>query len=200
MITVVNGQDRHPIFSLLGSLCVCYVVGFVAAQGTNAGLVAWYQIVEKPPWAPPGWLFAPLGTAIYALMGIALWIVWRSGGPSRTPAIAVFSAQLVLCGGWPWLFFSAHLLFVSSVEVGVLWITIGLTCLLFFRIAPRAGLLMIPYLLWTLFAAGLNFAVWRLNPSGDSSIKVISSLSRFDTISRFRPVTVAVLAMESART
>jgi tryptophan-rich sensory protein len=159
----------NPVIVLLVILTVCYGVGFVAAIATNASLPFWYITLSKPAWAPPGWVFAPVWTVLYGLMGWAAWLVWsvpNGEQPSgrRTRALIMFFVQLFLNGLWSWIFFGWHLLNVAMLEIGILWLAILATLMLFYRVRPLAGALFVPYLLWVTYAAALNLAIMRMNP------------------------------------
>ncbi len=124
-----------------------------------------YQTLLAPALRPPNWVFGPVWTILYALMGVALFLIWQKGlkNKSRRIAIGVFAVQLVLNGAWTFLFFGAHLLGLALIEIGVMWVMILLTLILFYRQSRVAGALLIPYLAWVTFATYLNYAFWALN-------------------------------------
>ena len=149
---------------LLAWLVVCFTASAIgAAASVQAGPL--YAELARPAWAPPGWLFGPVWTALYVLMAVAAWLVWRERGlrDARTP-FALFFVQLALNALWSWLFFGWRLGLAAFADVLVLWGFIVATLLAFRRVRTLAGVLLLPYLLWVSFAAALNFAVWRLNP------------------------------------
>lgn len=121
----------------------------------------WYQELEKPSWNPPGWLFGPVWTLLYILMGIAVWMVWRERGFST--GVYLFMAQLVLNALWSWLFFGLNRPDLAFFEIILLWGLILATMILFWRVRPVAGALFVPYLLWVSFASVLNHTLWKLN-------------------------------------
>ncbi len=121
----------------------------------------WYEALEKPSFNPPGWVFAPVWTLLYVLMGIAAWLVWKEQGFS--PAVILFISQLVLNALWSYLFFGANRPDLAFFEIVVLWVLILLTMVLFWKARTPAGALLVPYLLWVSFASVLNFSLWRLN-------------------------------------
>jgi benzodiazapine receptor len=124
----------------------------------------WYAALAKPAWTPPDWIFAPVWSLLYGLMGVSAWLVWRRAGFRRAgPALGVFLAQLALNALWSYLFFGIHRPGLAFLEILVLWAAILATLILFRRVIAAAGLLLAPYLLWVGFAACLNFALWRLN-------------------------------------
>ena len=143
-------------------------VSFIAAAiGRAASIQAgpFYSQLVRPEWAPPPGLFGPVWTVLYALMGIAAWLIWRVGGfrAART-ALTLFLVQLVVNALWSWLFFGWHLGALAFADIVLLWVLIVATLFAFWRIRPLAGALLIPYLLWVSFASVLNYSVWQLNP------------------------------------
>lgn len=144
------------------------VVSFIAAAiGSAASIQAgpFYAQLVRPAWAPPSDVFGPVWTVLYALMGIAAWLAWRSGGlrAART-ALTLFLVQLAVNALWSWLFFGWQLGGPAFADIVLLWLLIVATLMAFWRIRPLAGALLVPYLLWVSFAAALNYSVWQLNP------------------------------------
>lgn len=144
-------------------------VSFVAASiGSSASIRAgsfYSQKLVRPEWAPPPDLFGPVWTILYALMGIAAWLVWRSGGfRAARAALALFLVQLAVNALWSWLFFGWHQGALAFADIVLLWVLIVGTLIAFWRISALAGALLIPYLLWVSFATALNYSVWQLNP------------------------------------
>jgi len=146
------------IVALVGWLVLCFGA---AAVGARFKPGAWYAGLRKPAWTPPSWLFAPVWTLLYAMMGVAAWLVWRQTGLSD--AIGLFILQLALNAAWTWLFFGLKRPAVALAEMVVPWLAITATLVAFWNVRPLAGWLMVPYLLWVTFATGLTAAVWRLN-------------------------------------
>ena len=143
-------------------------VSFVAAAvGSAASIRAgrFYAQLVRPEWAPPPEVFGPVWTVLYALMGIAAWLVWRVGGfrAART-ALTLFLVQLAVNALWSWLFFGWQLGSAAFADIVLLWVLIIATLVAFWRVRPLAGVLLIPYLLWVSFASALNYSVWQLNP------------------------------------
>ncbi|WP_255169328.1 TspO/MBR family protein [Natrononativus amylolyticus] len=124
---------------------------------------AWFRSLEKPAFYPPEIAFPIVWTLLFTLMGIALWLVWRSDGPGRRPAIGLFAAQMVFNVVWTPAFFTFQELLVAFGIIAVLWLLLVATILAFRRVDRRAALLLVPYLAWVTFAAVLNFELWRLN-------------------------------------
>ncbi len=152
----------------VAGLVVWLLVSFTAAAAggvASASAGTFYQQLQKPGWAPPPWLFGPVWSVLYLMMGIAAWLVWRRGGfaGART-ALTLFLVQLAANGLWTWLFFAWRRGALAFAEILLLWVLIAATILAFWRVSRPAGLLLVPYLLWVSFATALTFAVWRLNP------------------------------------
>ena len=147
-------------------LALWLLVAFIPAAvgGAAAATATEYQTLAQPPWAPPSWLFGPVWTVLYLLMGIAAWLVWKEAGFSGAGlALGVFLFQLVLNAIWTPLFFGAGLRGWAFLDIVLLWAAILGTVLLFWRVRPLAGALLTPYLAWVSFAAVLNYTIWRLN-------------------------------------
>jgi tryptophan-rich sensory protein len=123
----------------------------------------YYAQLDKPPWAPPTWLFGPVWTVLYALMGIAAWLVERRGGPGTGAALSLWWVQLALNAAWTPIFFGLRAPGPALVVIAAMWIAIAATAVVFFRRLPAAGALLVPYLAWVTFATALNFEIWRLN-------------------------------------
>ncbi len=149
---------------LLGWLALTFATAAIGAfASVNAG--TFYSTLARPSWAPPGWLFGPVWSVLYALMAVAAWLVWRVRGfPGARGALALFIAQLAVNALWSWLFFAWHQGGLATVEVLILWGLIAATILSFRRISKLGAALLAPYLAWVTFASALTFTVWQLNP------------------------------------
>ena len=153
-----------PVVSLVISLSICFAVAFIGSQATMSGLDGWYQILNKPSFTPPAWLFAPVWTILYLLMGFALWLIWRAeASPKRTWALSMFGIQLVLNGLWSWLFFAWHELSLAFWEIVLLDFAILASILIFAKLRTTAAWLLAPYFAWCCFATALTFSIWRMN-------------------------------------
>jgi tryptophan-rich sensory protein len=141
------------------------VVAFApAAVGALFRPGEWYASLAKPSFTPPGWIFGPVWTALYASIGVAGLLAWNAApAGARLVPFTVFGAQLVLNAAWSWLFFGLHRPDLALIDIVALWSLIVATAILFFRIRPLAGGILAPYLLWVSFATVLNAAIWRLN-------------------------------------
>ena len=158
-------SKQKQIVGFISWLTLCFVA---AAIGAVASVEAksFYGALTQPTWAPPSWVFGPVWTALYALMAIAAWLVWRANGfAAKRTALVIFIVQLVVNALWSWLFFAWYLGALAFVDIILLWILIAITLVAFWRANPLAGALLIPYLLWVSFAAVLNYSVWQLNPA-----------------------------------
>ncbi|MGM0627623.1 MAG: TspO/MBR family protein [Candidatus Fermentibacterota bacterium] len=147
--------------ALAAWVLVSLSAGLVGSQFTPG---EWYEGLDKPSWNPPSWVFGPVWTALYILMGVAAWMVWRERGfGGSSPALYVFLAQLVLNGLWSYLFFGANSPMWAFFEILALEALIIVTLVLFWRIRTAAGVLLLPYALWVAFASVLNLTLWRMN-------------------------------------
>ena len=151
---------RRP---LLFFLLVTLAVGASASVFTEPNIATWYAELAHPSFAPPNWVFAPVWTTLYVLMAVAAWRVWRSSGTKSREMVA-YAVQLLFNFAWSGIFFAAHRIGLAFIEICVLVALILVTTILFWRRDPVAGLLFLPYLAWTSFAAFLNYAFWVLNP------------------------------------
>jgi tryptophan-rich sensory protein len=166
MTAPTTTASRWKMFGLAALFVVgCELVGIVGALTTVTGEGSWYQGLEKPPFNPPGWVFGPVWTVLYALMGLAAFRVWREGTERRDvrTALGLFVAQLVLNGVWTPVFFGAESIVGGAVVIVALLVLLALTVRAFFRISRAAGWLLVPYLLWVAFATALNLSIWVLN-------------------------------------
>jgi len=156
-------RQQH-LFGLFGWLFICFIAAAVGAVASvNAG--TFYMQLLRPEWAPPPSVFGPVWTALYTLMAICAWLVWRIDGfRTAKTALVLFLIQLSINALWSWLFFHWHKGGLAFIDIVLLWILIVATILHFWRLKPLAGALLIPYLLWVSFAAVLNYSIWQLNP------------------------------------
>lgn len=154
----------RQIFGLIGWIVVTFAASALGAiASVEAG--AFYGQLQQPAWAPPAGFFAPVWTALYSMMAIAAWLVWRAGGfTAHRLALTLFLLQLGLNALWSWLFFAWRLGGLAFAEVLLLWSLILLVLVLFWRVRALAGVLLLPYLGWVSFAAILNLTLWRANP------------------------------------
>ena len=152
------------IWKLIAAIVICEATGIIGSLVTDSDS-EWYRTLVKPSFNPPSWVFAPVWTTLYLLMGIAAYLVWKQGLQNRAvkQALLIFVAQLVLNGIWSPVFFGMHQVGGALLVIILLWLMIVLTILRFYPLSRVAAYLLIPYLLWVSFASVLNFAIWRLN-------------------------------------
>ena len=158
--------SEHSVPKLVGSVLLCEAAGGIGSIFTLDGLKEWYPNLEKPSFTPPGWVFGPVWTLLYALMGASFYAAERQqeeGSDEVRASRVLFGIQLVLNALWSYVFFGRRAPGWALVEIGFLWAAILATIVAFSRVSKTAALLMLPYLLWTSFATLLNYEVWRLN-------------------------------------
>ena len=147
------------------SISIPVAVGGLSGLFTKPEIDGWYQTIAKPTWQPPNWVFGPVWTTLYIMMGVALYLVWRSNAPAqqKKQAIILWFIQLVLNFFWSYIFFNQHQLGWALAEIIVLWIFIILTILAFGRIRQVAAWLLVPYISWVSFAGILTYTIYQLN-------------------------------------
>jgi len=152
---------------LVISVALPLAVGGLSGYATARGVSTWYPTLVKPSFNPPAWVFGPVWTLLYIMMGIAAFLVWRRGlnADGVRIALTVFAIQLALNGLWSILFFGMHAPGWALAEIILLWMAIGTATLLFWRVVPAAGVLLLPYWAWVSFATVLNASLWWLNRS-----------------------------------
>lgn len=157
-------SQKNQIIGLVGWLVISFIAaGIGAAASVQAS--SFYAELVRPSWAPPSAVFGPVWTVLYALMGIAAWLVWRAKGfRAARASLILFLVQLGVNALWSWLFFGWHLGALAFADILLLWLLIVTTLVLFWRVRMLAGVLLIPYLLWVSFASALCYSVWQLNP------------------------------------
>jgi tryptophan-rich sensory protein len=148
---------------LLASIAIPQLVAATGAYVTITGRGSWYEFIQRPAWNPPDWVFGPVWTVIYILMGIAFYLVWKSDKPSRRLPMTLWGIQLGLNFLWSFLFFGQHEVGRALIEIFALWLAILLTIFSFAKINRTAAWLLVPYISWVSFAAILNYAIWILN-------------------------------------
>jgi tryptophan-rich sensory protein len=161
---MANYSPVKQAFGLTAWLSITGLAAAVAGAGSVTADVFYARLV-LPAWAPPAWVFGPVWTALYALMGIAAWLVWRVRGfRGARFALLLYLLQLALNTIWSWLFFHWQRGLLALADILLLLVFILTTLIAFGRIQPLAAWLLLPYLLWVGFAAILNHAIWQLNP------------------------------------
>lgn len=156
---------QKQALGLLGWLAATLATGALGAFASASAATFYMQLV-RPPWAPPAWLFGPVWSVLYVMMGIAAWLVWREHGfRGASTALKLFAAQLVANALWTWLFFVWRQGALSLAEIVLLWLLIAATITTFWRLNRLAAMLLLPYLAWVSFATALTWSLWRLNPA-----------------------------------
>ncbi len=155
----------QKILKIVLVVAVCVTIGYLSGMITRESITTWYPTLVKPVFNPPNWIFAPVWTLLYIMMGIAAGLVWTSGSDEQTTkkALGFFAIQFGLNALWSYLFFGLHNPFLALIEIILLWLMILETYNLFKKIDKTAGLLLLPYLAWVSFAAILNASIWWLN-------------------------------------
>ena len=150
---------------LIVSLLIPQLIGASGAYFTITGRGSWYQQIQRPEWNPPNWIFGPVWTTLYVLMGIAFYLVWKAEAPQKLkrPAMLFWALQMILNFFWSFIFFGQHQIGLAFAEIIILWLMILLTIFAFARINKLAAWLMVPYISWVSFATLLNYAIWQLN-------------------------------------
>jgi len=152
------------VFKFIIAVAIPEVVGGISGFLTFESIKNWYSTLHKPVFNPPNYIFGPVWTILYFLMGISLYIIWQQPtGEKRTRAIWFFSLQLFLNFCWSIIFFTLQRPDFSMIEIVLLWLAIVTMIVTMRQVKPLAGYLQIPYLLWVSFASALNFSIWLLN-------------------------------------
>jgi benzodiazapine receptor len=161
-----NSRPNLPALALFVGLALG--VGLFAAAFSPAAASAaaqWYAMLIKPPWLPPQNWFAAVWAALYVLMGIAAWLIWRERYHRfRSAAITAYAIQLLLNAAWTPLFFGLKNIGLGLFEIVAMWSAVGWTVREFARVKPLAAWTLAPYFLWVTFATAMNLAIWKLNP------------------------------------
>lgn len=148
------------------SIFVQVSIGAISGFFTSSNVNTWFVTVTKPDFNPPSWVFAPVWTALYIMIGVALFLVWKNETTSKAlkqKAITLFIIQMVLNFLWSFIFFQEHEIGWALVDIVALWIFILATIFAFAPISKTAAWLLVPYISWVSFASMLNFAIWQLN-------------------------------------
>ncbi|WP_338409075.1 TspO/MBR family protein [uncultured Flavobacterium sp.] len=153
-------------YRIIICVAVCLAVGYLSSLATQSSIKTWYPTLVKPFFNPPNWVFAPVWTLLYILMGLAAGMVWNAydkNSELTKKGLLFFGIQLFFNALWSYLFFGIHNLLLASIEVILLLLLIYETYLIFKKIEHKASLLLIPYLVWVIFASALTISIWALN-------------------------------------
>lgn len=152
------------LLGLVAFVALCLGISAIGGWITAESVGTWYRTLQKPAFNPPDWVFAPVWTVLYLMIAVAGWRVWRRHGVAGArSAMAAYAVQLALNLGWSFLFFGGRMIGVALTEIVLLFATIIVTAVLFWRIDRVAGWLLAAYAAWVAFAGVLNLALWRLN-------------------------------------
>lgn len=153
--------NKKKIVGLIIWIFICSLAGIFGAQFEPG---SWYELLQKPAWTPPNWVFPVVWPILYVMMGISAWMLWKMEEVSLTDTeFTWFFMQLILNALWSWIFFGMELIATGLAEIFLLWVALIFTLFLFWHRNHTAGLLLVPYLLWVSYASALNFAIWQLN-------------------------------------
>lgn len=164
-------KSKGASFSWSGvivSIAIAQLAGVIGAMYTTAAVTGWYLTLARPVLNPPSWVFAPVWTLLYTLMGIAAYLVFKTKTTKANRGylewgLTIYVVQLIMNVWWSILFFGQHRLFEATVEIAALWVVILATLIMFAKVKPLAGWLLLPYLGWVTFASYLSYAYWLLN-------------------------------------
>lgn len=161
MFSLFLYMKKTDWIKLIISIIICQLAGGIGAIFTAESVGTWFLTLNKPSFNPPAWVFAPVWTTLYLLMGIALFLIWKNKNTGF--AVTVFIIQLILNSLWSFLFFGFRNIQYAFIEIILLWLTILLCIILFYKISKTAALLLVPYIIWVSFASALNYELMRLN-------------------------------------
>jgi len=157
-------MSKTQLLKLSASLALPLGLGAVAGIITSDAIPGWYETLNRPSFNPPNWLFGPVWTTLYLLMGISLFLIWKQKrSKARNLAILVFLFQQALNFGWSFIFFYFNRIGFALIEICLLWSSIVIMLVLFYKIKPIAAYINIPYILWVTFATLLNASYYLLN-------------------------------------
>lgn len=156
-------KQNYP--ALIGFIILSLLAGAIGSLFTFEAIPAWYASLSKPSFSPPNWVFAPVWTTLYILMGISAYLVWQKGWKKKPvrQALTLFAFQLLLNALWSFLFFGLRSPLYGFICIIFLWFSIAGCIRAFYPLDKKAAYLLIPYILWVSFAAILNFLIWALN-------------------------------------
>lgn len=158
-------KKYENIVKLILSLALPFIVGAIGSFFTVSNIPYWYDLLNKPWFTPPSWIFGPAWSLLYILIGISFYLIWRKGIKTAQAKITVgiFLLQIFFNGLWSILFFGLRSPILGLINILVLWLLILVNIIQFYKIDKRAGLLLIAYICWVTFATLLNYFVWILN-------------------------------------
>lgn len=161
----VKNMTKINYQKLIISLLLCLGAGFLGSLFTTPAIDTWYATLLKPFFNPPNWIFAPVWTTLFILMGIALYLIWQKGLKNKKAKVAVgfFIVHLGFNSLWSIIFFGLHNPGLAFIDIVLLWLMIVFLIYYFYGLNKLAAWLLMPYLLWVSFATILNYSIWLLN-------------------------------------
>jgi len=157
-------KQKVNLVRLALAMAGCLIIGSFGSVFTNPKIFTWYSALAKPSWTPPNWLFAPVWTTLFILMGVALYLVWQKYPKHGSGfALKMFGVQFALNVLWSFLFFGLESPLYGFAEIIVLWIAIAVTIFSFYKVSKPAAYALVPYIAWVTVAALLNYSVMVLN-------------------------------------
>jgi tryptophan-rich sensory protein len=145
------------------SILLPLIIGGISGYFTASNIESWYVTLNKPTFNPPNYLFGPVWTSLYVLMGISFFLIWNSAKVNKNKLIGLYLFQLSLNFLWSFIFFKFHAIGIAAIEIIILWLSILIMIIQFYKCNKWAGLINIPYLLWVSFASILNMSIYLLN-------------------------------------
>lgn len=170
-------MKNKNFLKLIIALIVPQLFAIIGSLFTQTGVNSWYSLIEKPAFNPPNWVFGPVWTLLYILMGVSAFLIWRRGLEKKEVrfALMIFIFQLTLNLFWSFIFFGLQNPGIALTEIISLWFAILATILAFYQINKVAAFLLIPYILWVSFAAFLNYSIWNLNINANISVPTFNT-------------------------
>ena len=158
-------MELHSVAKVIISILACFAAGGIGSFSTFKSIPVWYPSLKKPEYTPPDWVFGPVWTTLYTLMGISVFLVWRNGFSTEGVLLAfiLFWVQLIFNALWSIIFFGMKSKGGGIIVIVVLWLLILATIIASFQVSLWAGILLIPYILWVSVATYLNVGIWWLN-------------------------------------
>jgi tryptophan-rich sensory protein len=158
-------MDKIKITKFIISILICQIAGLIGAVFTTPSITTWYAGIVKPAFNPPNWIFAPVWTTLFILMGISFYLIWEKGLDKKNVklGISIFGVQLILNILWSVIFFGFQNPLLGLIEIIALWIAILVNIILFYKISRTGAYLLIPYILWVSIATFLNYSIYILN-------------------------------------
>ncbi|HOK91754.1 MAG TPA: tryptophan-rich sensory protein [Spirochaetota bacterium] len=149
---------------LVISIAIPLFIGFIGSFFTSSSVDTWYKTLKKPDFNPPNWVFSPVWTLLFILIGLSFYIIWKNNfGGKKVLLLNIFFTQLFANLIWSLFFFGLRSPFWALIDIIVLWLAILVNIIVFYRVSKPAGILLVPYILWVSFAALLNFYLYILN-------------------------------------